>query len=104
VINTHSLHNGHLLRRRLPQDLVTPIPTIDPTKREEEHHKAAAAYRPKQKAKRAEMAQKRAAKRPKVGPTDNGSVLGKRAADFNQGDAGVNVIMAGVTPPCPSHE
>ena len=82
IINTHSLHNGHLLRRCLPQELTVPIPIIDPAKREEEHHKSATVYRPKRDAKRAEAAQKRAAKRRK--PEADTKVLGKRKADPDQ--------------------
>lgn len=84
IINIHSLHNGHLLRRCLPQDLVAPIPTMDPAKREEEHRKIASAYRPKQDKKREETAEKRAAKRPKKEAAGNNKVLGKRKADFDQ--------------------
>ena len=91
IINTHSLHNGHLLRRCLPQNLVDPIPIVDPTKREEEHRKIAAAYRPKQDAKR--TAQKRATKHPKMEAASDNKVLGKRKADFDQDDVKVDVIM-----------
>lgn len=91
IINTHGLHNGHLLRRRLPQNLLTPIPIIDPAKREEEHRRSAAAHRPKQNAKRVETAQKRAAKRPKIEPTDKNSVLSKPVVDFNEDDG---VVMS----------
>lgn len=45
VINTHSLHNAHLLRRALPRDLVAPVPFIDPSQRQAEHAKFAAAWR-----------------------------------------------------------
>jgi hypothetical protein len=93
IINTHSLHNGHLLRRCLPQDLIVPIPIIDPTKREEEHRKIATAHRPKQDTKRAEAAQKRAAKRPKTETAGEKKVLGKRGANFNKGDVEADVIM-----------
>ena len=92
IINTHSLHNGHLLRRCLPQNLISPTPIIDPAKRKEEHRKIAAAHRPNQNAKRAEMAQKRAAKRPKMEAAGENKVLGKRKADFDRGDAEVDVI------------
>jgi len=85
IINTHSLHNGHLLRRRLPRDLLTPIPVVDPGKRTEEHRTFAATYRPKQNARRTEIAQKRAAKRQKREPAYNDTVLGKRSAGVNQG-------------------
>jgi len=86
IVNTHSLHNGHLLRRCLPRDLVVPVPIIDPAKRKEEHRKIAAAHRPKRDAKRAEAAQKRAAKRQKVEVVNDTKVLGKRKADFDQSD------------------
>ena len=87
IINTHSLHNGHLLRRRLPHNILTLIPAIDPTRREEEHRKTATAHRPKQNAKRLETARKRAAKHPKTEATEDNTVLGKRVGrDFNQGD------------------
>jgi len=92
VINTHSLHNGHLLRRRLPQDLVVPIPIMDPVEREEEHRKIATAYRPKRNAKRAETAQKRAAKRPKTEAAGD-KVLGKRKVDSDQSDVEADAIM-----------
>lgn len=92
VINTHSLHNGHLLRRCLPRELVVPIPVIDPAKREEEHRKTATAYRPKQDTKRAQIAQKRAAKRPKKEVVNETKVLGKRKADFNQ-DIKADIVM-----------
>ena len=87
IINMHSLHNGHLLRRCLPQDLILPIPVIDPAKREEEHRKVATAQRPKQDAKRAEANKKRAAKRQKVEVVGNSKVSGKREAGLGRGKA-----------------
>ena len=45
VINTHSLHNTHLLRRSLPRDLIAPVPFIDPNQRQAEHAKLAAEWR-----------------------------------------------------------
>ena len=95
IINTHSLHNGHLLRRCLPQELTVPIPLIDPMKREEEHRKIAAAYRPKQDAKRAQAAQKRAEKRLKTEAAGNAKVLGKRKAGFGQRDGEGDVMDRG---------
>lgn len=94
IINTHSLHNGHLLRRCLPQELTTPIPIIDPTKREEEHRRIATAYRPKQNAKRAEAAKKRAAKRMKIEVADDEKILGKRKADPDQDDIEGDTVMS----------
>lgn len=45
MINTHSLHNAHLLRRTLPRDLVAPVPVINPSQRQAEHAKLAAGWR-----------------------------------------------------------
>lgn len=85
IINTHSLHNGHLLRRCLPHGLTVPVSVIPPAKREEEHSKIATAHRPKRDAKRAETARKRAAKRLEVEGATDTKVLGKRKADFKDG-------------------
>ena len=84
ILNTHSLHNGHLLRRCLPRDLIVPIHIIEPVKREGVHHETASVHRPKQAAKRAEAAGKRAAKRLKVEPVSGSKVLGKRKADSDE--------------------
>jgi hypothetical protein len=86
IINTHSLHNGHLLRRCLPKELFATIPVVEPTKREEEHRRVSAAYRPKHKAQRAEAAEKRAAKRLKTEADCNTKVLGKRKVKINRDD------------------
>ena len=45
VVNTHSLHNAHLLRRALPRDLIAPVPFIDPKQRQAEHAKLVAKWR-----------------------------------------------------------
>ena len=45
MINTHSLHNAHLLRRSLPRDLIAPVPFINPSQRQAEHAKLAAEWR-----------------------------------------------------------
>jgi len=84
IVNTHSLHNGHLLRHCLPKDLVTPVPVINPANRKDEHRKIATAHRPKQDAKRAETAQKQAVKRRKVEVANGTKVLGKRKANLDQ--------------------
>ena len=92
IINIHSLHNGHLLRRCLPQDIVVPIPITDPVKREEEHHKIATTYRPKQDEKRMEIAKKRAAKRPKTEAVSDSKILGKRKAEPDEGDVEADTV------------
>ena len=45
VINTHSLHNAHLLRKAIPRTLISPIPLIPSNQRESEHARAVAAWR-----------------------------------------------------------
>ena len=95
IINTHSLHNGYLLRRCLPQDIVVPIPITDPVKREEEHRKIATAYRPKQDEKRTEIARKQAAKRPKTETVSDSKVLGKRKAEPDEGDVEADTVTGG---------
>ena len=93
IVNTHSLHNGHLLRRCFPQHLIIPIPIIDHTKREEEHRKISARYRPTQEAKRTEATQKRAAKRPKTEADSKGKAPKKRKAEPNQDGLEADVVM-----------
>ena len=95
IINIHSLHNGHLLRRCLPRDLTLPVPIIDPAKREGEHCKIATAYRPKQDAKRADQAaKKQASKRLKAEAAGDTKVLGKHKADFDKDNvAEEDVVM-----------
>ena len=45
VINTHSLHNAHLLRKAIPRALISPIPLIPPGQRQSEHSRAVTAWR-----------------------------------------------------------
>jgi hypothetical protein len=72
---------------------VVPIPVIEPTERMEEHRKIAAAHRPKQDAKRAQAAQKRAEKREekrvKTDAANDTKVLGKRKREKRDGDGDV---------------
>ncbi|EDR04224.1 uncharacterized protein LACBIDRAFT_148809, partial [Laccaria bicolor S238N-H82] len=49
IINTHALHNSHLLRKTLPRGLIQPIPYS--TNRREMHDKLAASLRETQSAK-----------------------------------------------------
>ena len=92
VINTHSLHNGHLLHHCLPQDLVVPVPILDPTKRKEEHCKIATVHRPKRDAKYAEMGQKQTAKRLKMEAAGDTKVLGKWKAISDRDGVEVEVV------------
>lgn len=45
VVNTHSLHNGHLLRRALPRSSTAPTPFINPDEHQAEHAKLSAELR-----------------------------------------------------------
>jgi hypothetical protein len=63
IINTHSLHNGHLLRLRVRPELISPIRMIPADEREGRHHRVASGLRPGQEKKRKNVADKRAAKK-----------------------------------------
>lgn len=45
LINTHSLHNPHLLRKAIPRTLIAPVPLFPQDQRRSEHAKAAMAWR-----------------------------------------------------------
>jgi len=63
VVNTHSLHDAHLLRRVLPRDLTAPVSFIDPNQRQAEHAKLVAKWRetPKSHTARGQARKKRRA-------------------------------------------
>jgi len=63
IINTHSLHNGYLLRLRVPPELISPVRIIPADERQRRHHLAASGLRPGQEKKRKNAADKRAAKK-----------------------------------------
>ena len=63
IINTHSLHNGHLLRLRVRPELISPIRMIPAEERQRRHHKVASGLRPGQEKRRKDVADKRAAKK-----------------------------------------
>jgi hypothetical protein len=56
IINTHAIHNAHLVRAALPRSLTMPLPLF--LNRKEEHVKIASAYRNTQGAKRETNKQK----------------------------------------------
>ena len=91
VINTHSLHNAHLLRKAIPRALISPIPLISPSQRQSEHVRAVAAWRlnPKSHTAQEEVRQekKRAAERAKQEKAKNGRGK-KRSADVAFKDEG----------------
>jgi hypothetical protein len=59
VLNTHALHNAHLLRRVLPRELMAPKPLYED--RTARHYKIAESLRVTQSEKRARTAAKRKA-------------------------------------------
>ena len=44
IINTHSLHNAHLLRKAIPRTLISPIPLVPQDQCQSEHARAAATW------------------------------------------------------------
>lgn len=59
VINTHALHNAHLLREALPRDLTKPVPYVQ--NRRETHEQLATSLRSTQGRKREDLKKKKAA-------------------------------------------
>lgn len=55
IINTHSLHNGHLLRRILPRDLTQPVPDHTPEEHIETHKRISAELQVAGPSRRAEV-------------------------------------------------
>ncbi|KAF9780464.1 hypothetical protein BJ322DRAFT_1128850 [Thelephora terrestris] len=82
VINTHSLHNGHLLRLRVRRELISPVRLIPADERQQRHRERASTLRPGQEKRRKKAADERAAKKavtvdpkqeaPKAGPKPGG--------------------------------
>ena len=66
IVNTHSLHNGHLLRLRVRPGLISPIRIVPADEREKRHHEDALGLRPGQAKKRKNRADQRAAKKVSV--------------------------------------
>ena len=50
IINTHAIHNAHLVRAAIPRHLTRPVPLF--LDRKQEHERIASNYRKKQGAKR----------------------------------------------------
>ena len=63
IINTHSLHNGHLLRLRVRPELISPIRMISAEERQRRHNEVASGLQPGQEKRRKNVADKRAAKK-----------------------------------------
>ena len=77
VVNTHSLHNAHLLRRALPCDLIVPTPFIDPDQRQAEHSKLVTNWRENPKSHTA-WGQAREKKRAEEGMREKRGKRGKK--------------------------
>ena len=63
VINTHSLHNGHLLRLRVRPELIALVRTIPADERQKRHRDLASGLRVGQDKRQKNNADKRAAKK-----------------------------------------
>ena len=63
IINTLSLHNGHLLRLRIRPELISPVRIIPVDERQRQHHEVASGLQRVQEEKRKNLAGKRAAKK-----------------------------------------
>lgn len=76
IINTHSLHNPHLIRAALPRELVAPIAHFN--NRREEHDKLAKILRDTQNRKQAVAAARKTAKKTieDAAPAAEGSHIG----------------------------
>ncbi|KAF7773556.1 hypothetical protein Agabi119p4_5723 [Agaricus bisporus var. burnettii] len=94
VVNTHALHNAHLVRRELPQ-LTRPIPKYDERQRVKEHGRWAEELRVSGPAKRAATTVKANATRQK-----NKDEADQRSAKEAQATA---ATMSGLDLPGPSH-
>jgi len=88
VINTHSLHNAHLLRRALPRGLIAPVPFIDPEKREAEHARLVAEWRenPKSRTAQEQAREKKRAEETSKGKKGKQSAKGKRSGTKRSAD------------------
>ena len=96
LINTHSLHNAHLLRRAVPHDLITPVPYINPSERQAEHMKFATAWRenPKSHTAQEQVREKKRAEAAMKNKKGKGRGK-KRSADeaFEEGDTNAKAKM-----------
>jgi hypothetical protein len=63
VINTHSLHNGHLLRLRVTPELISPIRLIPIEERQQKHREIASGVQGAQEKRSKAAAEQRAAKK-----------------------------------------
>ena len=66
IVNTHSLHNGHLLRLRVRPELISPVRIVPADEREKRHCEDVSGLRPGQAKKRKNRADKRAEKKVSV--------------------------------------
>ena len=94
VVNTHSLHNGHLLRLRVGPELISPTHTIPPDVRQQRHHETASVLRPGQEKKRKNVSDQRAAKKASTG-VDLKPGVTKKEGKPNISEERISMIMEG---------
>jgi hypothetical protein len=61
IINLHSFHHPHLIRRVLPRTLTAPIPLLSPNDRQERHNALADAFKEKSTVRKQATADKKKA-------------------------------------------
>ncbi|KAI9064035.1 hypothetical protein FKP32DRAFT_1714529 [Trametes sanguinea] len=95
IINIHSLHNPHLIRRALPRDLTAPIPRFED--RRAAHDKMARNLQQVRGRKRAEAVERKAqAKKTKSDAMQSGGIRSEDAQDARQ--TGTSSKSGGLVP------
>ena len=98
LVNTHSLHNTHLLRRAVPRNLIAPVPVIDPSKRQAEHAKLVTGWRENPKSQTAREQVKEKNRADTATKNKKGKARGKKCSvdeAFKEEDVDKKIEMKG---------